>query len=240
MARLHMHLEAAEEPCGYLQGLQATMEYKLMTDVNPEELELLLEHGWRRFGATYFRPVCASCRECVSLRVPVARFAPSKSQRRALRSCSGLRVNVRAPVADEERFALYLAWHRMREETRGWKTSCETLENYAETFCFPHPCAREFDYFDGERLVGVGFVDETPRAASSVYFFYDPEWSGRSLGSASVLFEVAWAGDRGRDHLYLGYRVQGCASTAYKARYRPHELLHGSVPLDMPACWEPG
>ena len=28
-------------------------------------------------------------------------------------------------------------------------------------------------------------------------------------------------------HVYLGYRIMGCASMRYKAGYRPHELLQG-------------
>jgi arginine-tRNA-protein transferase len=144
-------------------------------------------------------------------------------------------VEIRSPVADEERLELYLAWHRMREATRGWETVCESMESYAQTFCLPHPCARELDYYEGDRLVGVGLVDETPAALSSVYFYYHPDWRDRSLGTASVLFELAHAADRGRSHLYLGYRVQACISTAYKAAFRPHELLEGRpVAEDMP------
>src|SRR5258706_15988554 len=110
MARLHLHLSAHEEQCNYLEGLVATTEYRVMTRVSPEEQEALLERGWRRFGAQYFRPVCGACAECVSLRVPVATFLPSKTQRRAWRKCQHLRVTVRSPVVDEKRLLLYPEW----------------------------------------------------------------------------------------------------------------------------------
>jgi arginine-tRNA-protein transferase len=237
MARLHLHLSAHEEECNYLDGLRATTEYRVMTHVTPEEQEALLERGWRRFGAQYFRPVCGGCMACVSLRIPVATFQPTKSQRRAWRKCANLRVTVRTPIADEERLALYRAWHAQREQTRGWPASPMDLEEFGRVFCLPHEGAREFDYYDGERLVAVGFVDETPRAVSSIYFFYHPDAAELSLGVASVLFEIEWARTRHRPHMYLGYRIAGCPSTAYKSHYGPHELLEGRPELGEPASW---
>lgn len=239
MARLHLHLSAHEEQCNYLEGLTATTEYRVMTRVTPEEQEALLERGWRRFGAQYFRPVCGACQECVSLRIPVATFETSKSQRRAWKKCGHLRVTVRTPFADDERLALYHAWHREREGSRGWAASPMDLEEYARVFCMTHEGAREFDYYDGERLVAVGFVDETPHALSSIYFFYHPDASALSLGVASVLFEVEWARAHGLAHVYLGYRIAGCPSTAYKSQYTPHELLVGRPELDQPPIWRP-
>ena len=240
MAELHLHLPAESEPCAYLPGLVAETEYRFMTEVSPVEMQHLLERGWRRFGAAYFRPVCTLCMECVSLRIPVAAFAPNKSQRRAWRKCADLRVATRTPVADEERLALYRAWHAMRERTRGWQANDLDLEQYHRAYCVPHGCARELDYYLGNRLVAVGLVDETPNAVSSVYFYYHPDVAHLSLGVASVLFEVEWARQRGRAHVYLGYRIAGCPSTAYKSQFGPHELLRERPGIGEPAVWARG
>jgi len=240
MAELHLHLPAEAEPCAYLPGLTATTEYRFMTDVTPEEMQHLLERGWRRFGAAYFRPVCGKCLECVSLRIPVAGFRATKSQRRALRKCAHLRVSVRSPVADEERLSIYRAWHAMREKTRGWTPNDLDLDQYHRAYCIPHECAREMDYYVGDRLVAVGLVDETPRGASSVYFYYHPDVRELSLGVASILFELDWARARGKPHLYLGYRISGCPSTAYKSQFGPHELLIQRPGFGDPAVWESG
>lgn len=239
MLTVHLHVPAAPEPCGYLPGREAATEYRLMTGVTREHLEFLIERGWRRFGVSYFRPVCAGCFECVSLRIPIAGFSPSKSQRRALRKCAHLRVECRDPVADEERLTLHERWYAMREDTRNWTRSRSTLEEFAATFCVPHPSARELDYYDGDRLIAVGFVDETPNALSSVYFFYDPDYRHLSLGIASVLFEMNFARDRGCSHLYLGYRVAECPSSSYKARFGPHELLVGRPEISERPVWRP-
>ena len=237
MAIQHQHLAGLDEPCAYLDGLTASIEHRLLSGVSPAEQELFLEFGWRHFGPDYFRPVCAACRECVSIRVPVATFRPSKSQRRALKKCADLRVKMGPPTADATRLDLYKAWHAMREETRGWQPSTTTMQDYAASFCRPHACARELAYYDGDRLVAVGIVDVTPNAMSSTYFYYHPDCSARGIGVASVLFELAWARQLGISHLYLGYCVRGCPSTAYKARYAPHEVLIGRPEFSERAVW---
>ena len=239
MARVHLHLPGEVEPCGYLADRTATTDYRVMTDVAPLELEWMIERGWRRFGNLYFRPVCPACTECVSLRIPVATFQPSKSQRRAWKRCAHLRIEVRTPVADEERLALYTAWHSMRETTRGWKDTATDMEQYTRTFVVAHPCAREFDYYEGERLIGIGFVDETARAVSSVYFFYHPDVRRLGLGIASILFEIEWARKHGREFVYLGYRVRDCGSTSYKSQFAPHDLLVDRPEFSEPAQWQP-
>src|SRR4030095_2035873 len=174
MATLHLHLPEEREPCGYLADREATMEYRVMTEVTAGELEWMLVRGWRRFGHLYFRPACPSCAECVSLRIPVDQFTPTKSQRRARRRCNHLRVVTRQPIVDDQALNLYHAWHEMRESTRGWRVSRIGMEEYTRTFAEPHPCAREMDYYDGDRLIGGGLIDATHAALRSISFFLSP------------------------------------------------------------------
>ena len=235
-------------PCAYLPGERASLEVRVMLDVTELEVDALLEKGWRRFGPIYFRPACSSCAECVSLRVLAARFAPSKSQRRAARACSRLRRVVGAPRLDDARLALYAKWHAGRERARGWESNEQSRERYSLEFAFPHPCAREAAFYDDDalaadgsrgRLVGLGLFDATPRALSAAFFFHDPDYGRLSLGTANVLSLIDDARTGGRPYVYLGYRVDGCASLAYKAAFRPHELLRGRpASLDDSVDWE--
>ncbi|MGA9519831.1 MAG: arginyltransferase, partial [Myxococcaceae bacterium] len=48
--------------------------------------------------------------------------------------------------------------------------------------------------------------------------------------------EVARA--QGIPHLYLGYRVIGCASLRYKDAFQPHELLEGRPAFDEEPIWQ--
>ena len=212
----------------------------LMTGVSPAELEKLLERGWRRFGPVYFRPVCAGCDECISVRVPVADFSPSVNLKRVRRRAAHLRVQVASPTMDAQRLALYRRWHRNREAERGWRPDGIGAESYAMQFCFPHPAAREFAYYEDERLVAVGIADETPQALSAVYCYHDPGRSQLSLGTWNVLYAIDYARSRGLRHVYLGYCVEGCASLNYKGRFRPQERLRGRVEGGEAPQWERG
>jgi arginyl-tRNA--protein-N-Asp/Glu arginylyltransferase len=228
-----------EEPrqCDYLGAQRAALEYKVMTGVDPEELEALLLHGWRRLGPFYFRPACAGCLECVSLRIPVATFTPTASQKRARRRAARFELRIRAPRVDRSRLELYARWHAAREGRRGWLPAALGPEEYALQFAYPHPAVREVTWHDGERLVAVGLSDVTPRAWSAIYFFYDPEIARLSPGVANVMLSVELARQRGIPHVYLGYRVLGCASMRYKATFRPHELLVGRPGADEAPRW---
>lgn len=242
MARLLHQVVEPPHPCPYLAGREAQLDIRVQVEVTPGELDAMLERGWRRFGPMYFRPACASCGECVTLRIDPDAFAPTKSQRRAAKNAAHLRRVVGRPVIDEERLALYQRWHAQREATRGWDPSPMDAERYGFDFAFPHPSVREVAFRDptDDRLVGVGVCDETPRALSAVYFFWDPERAPASLGVAHVVNLVADARAKGLRWVYLGYRVEGCASLVYKARYRPHELLEGRPDPSEEPVWRRG
>ncbi|GAC1518375.1 MAG: arginyltransferase [Polyangiales bacterium] len=224
-----------------MDARDAQLEIRVMDDVTVHELDALLSRGWRRFGPVYFRPACVGCGECVTLRIDVAEFSPSKSQRRAAKNAARLRRVVSVPIVDDERLALYHRWHAQREVRRGWDPSEVDPERYATDFAFPHPAVREVafrDPDDDDRLVGLGIFDETKASLSAVYFFWDPERAPPSLGVANVVTLVSEARAKGLRYVYLGYRVLGCASLVYKARYVPHELLSGRPAFGETPVWQ--
>lgn len=224
-------------PCSYLPDATASLQYRVMTNVSPEELDRLLVRGWRRFGPYYFRPVCDPCGECISIRIPVEAFVPSTSQRRARRRCRGLRIEVGPPIVDRQRLALYERWHHGRESAREWEPAGLGAEEYYLQFAFPHPSVREVSWWDGDRLVAVGICDVTPSCWSAVYFFYDPTIERASPGIANVVLCTELAREAGIPHVYLGYRIEGCASMRYKSRFRPYETLVGRPEEDEEPRW---
>lgn len=240
MARFVQQLVEEPRACSYVAGLTASLEHRILFDVTPPELEAMLVRGWRRFGPDYFRPRCAACEGCVSTRVVVDAFRPTKSQRRAGRQCSSLSVEIGTPRVDQARLDLYRAWHGSREDARGWSPSDLDARAYFTQFAFPHPAAREVsirDPEDGDRLVGIGLSDETRAAWSAIYFFSDPAYAARSLGVFNVLAQIAVARARGIPHVYLGFRISACPSMQYKARYHPQEVLVGRPDDDEEPRW---
>lgn len=244
MARVLESFVESDRRCVYLPVERARQDVRVMVDVSAEEYEELLVRGYRRFGPVYFRPACGDCAECVSLRIPTATFAPTKSQKRAAKACSRFRIEVARPEVDEERLALFARWHAAREDARGWDPSPTDRQSYFQSFAYPHPCAREIAFYDddaeeGRKLVAVGIADETPHAWSAVYFFYEPSYARLSLGVANVFLQVEIARARAIPYVYLGYRVRGCASLTYKSSYRPHELLVGRPDAHEEPIWLP-
>ncbi len=60
---------------------------------------------------------------------------------------------------------------------------------------------------------------------SAVYTFFDPDQPRRSLGTFAILSQLALCHRLGLPYLYLGYWVRDCAKMAYKADFRPLQLL---------------
>lgn len=243
VARLLQKFVEPPRTCSYLEERTAQLEMSVLIDVSTSELDSLLERGYRHFGPVYFRPMCASCHECVTLRIIAREFVPTRSQKRARRLASRFRREVGVPKVDPERLALYERWHSKRERDRGWGENPVDADRYALDFAFPQPTAREVRFFDDApgadgKLVGIGIVDETAHASSAVYFFYDPDLEHVSMGVAHVVMLVEEAQRKGLDYVYLGYRVRGCRSLEYKGRFGPHELLQGRPTFDQRPQWK--
>ncbi|MCG8457782.1 MAG: hypothetical protein MI919_16020, partial [Holophagales bacterium] len=96
-----------EHDCPYLPGLEARVRYRLIDRCEPVRYEAMLARGWRRFGHTFFRPECATCEECRSLRIDPATFEPSRSQRRTWKRNRDLQVLLRPASLSTEHLELY-------------------------------------------------------------------------------------------------------------------------------------
>lgn len=239
-SQLPAEVLGSEEDCVYLRGQAARMRYRYMPECPAETYGHLLERGWRRFGRVFFRPACRRCAECVSLRVDIEAFQPTRSMRRNLRRNRDLNLLIRRPTVTGSHLALYHRYHRDMESRRLWPPSNNTPEDYYQSFVEGYGSfGHEILFFDRARLVAVSLVDVLPGALSSVYSFYDPAERSRGLGVFSILTQIRWARQRSVPYLYLGFRVDGNASMRYKARYRPHEVLEGRPePVEEP-IWRP-
>jgi arginyl-tRNA--protein-N-Asp/Glu arginylyltransferase len=194
------------------------VRYFFASDVCAAELDLLLSTGWRKFGQYYFRPACPDCRECVPIRVPVAAFTSTKSQRRTMQRCAEISVRF-APLAYRDE--LYEVYSDHSLNRFGKETS---PDEFQQTFFEPSCPAMQSEYRHGNDVVGVGFIDISEKALSSVYFVFRPDASDLGLGTYSVIVEIAHARSIGLNYYYLGYYISGNRHMAYKARFRPHEI----------------
>lgn len=229
-----------EETCVYLPAQRARMRYRYIEGCPAPLYQQMLEQGWRRFGRMFFRPACALCQECRSLRVAVAEFQPSRSMRRNLRENRDLEVRVSRPAMSSEHLGLYRRYHRDMAQRRGWEDRGIDPLDYYRTFIEGYEgFGYELQVRLQRRLVAVALFDQVPEGLSAVYCFYDPRCRRRGLGVFAILQQVERARRLGLPWVYLGYFVAGNASMAYKARYRPHEMLDERRDGGIPR-WRPG
>ncbi|XP_052122954.1 arginyl-tRNA--protein transferase 1 isoform X2 [Frankliniella occidentalis] len=85
-------------------------------------------------------------------------------------------------------------------------------------------------YWLDEKLVAVGVIDILPRCVSSVYFYYDPDFSDLTLGTYGSLREVAFVRTLHSNApelkwYYMGFYIHSCPKMRYKAGLSPSMLL---------------
>lgn len=214
------------QSCPYLPGRVARMPlYRQLRRLTLDETDTRLFQSERRVGVCLYRTACPTCSACEGIRVPVAAFTPSRSQRRVARKWEGhARVEIGPPSLTDDKLALFNRHKRERDLATSEDAEMSGL-GYASWLVFTCTLTVEMRYYYDDALVGVGIVDLGRTAASSVYFYFDPDREDLSPGVFSVLQELELCRRTGRDHLYLGLYVEDCRRLSYKADYRPHERL---------------
>jgi leucyl-tRNA---protein transferase len=213
--------------CGYLHDRDWRLEYRIALELSAEEYAGWMLRGWRHFGRTLFRPRCQECDACRPIRIDVDRFQPDRSQRRSRKANEAdLRLEIADPEAGPEQLDLYRRYHAHQEQVKQWRPrQDENEEDYHHSFVDnPFP-TREWRYYLGETLVGVGYVDPLSIGPSAITFMHDPSHRNRSLGTWNVLALIDHARSLGQPHVYLGYYIAECPSMAYKARFTPNQIL---------------
>lgn len=219
------------QPCPYLPGRQ---ERKVFTELSgPHAAELndaLGRIGFRRSQSVAYRPSCAGCAACVSVRVLAGEFRANATQRKLMRRHAGVEISACRPWATDEQYQLLRRYLAARHPTGGMVGMDEM--DYADMVEQSPVNSVIVEYrAAGEnggqgKLIGACLTDRQADGLSMIYSFFDPDdaaWPG--LGNLIILDHIHRARDAGLDYVYLGYWVKGSARMAYKTRYRPIEVL---------------
>ena len=218
-------------PCPYLAGKTERKVFTELSGNNANELnDALGRIGFRRSQSVAYRPSCADCSACVSVRVCAAEFAPSSSQKRNLRRNGDLVATACKPWATEEQYALLRSYLASRHPDGGMADMDE--QDFADMVEQTPVDSYMIEYrepaADGGkgRLVGCCLTDRQGDGLSMIYSFYDPDHTARSgLGNFVILDHIRRAARAGLPYVYLGYWVHGSRSMQYKVRFRPLERL---------------
>ena len=243
----------APQPCPYLAGRS---ERKLFTALTGEQARAfnntLSKQGFRRSQNVLYRPACSECTACLSARIRVADFEPSRSHRRTLARNAGLHREANSPWATDEQFTLFRRYLERRHADGGMADmdAFEFAAMIEETpvrtrvieYTQKRPAAAHEKTRRGtvQELVAVCLTDVLDDGLSLVYSFYEPERERDSLGTYMILDHVALARQVGLPYVYLGYWVPGSPKMAYKSRFSALEIYRDGawVELGDPAQYE--
>ena len=212
-------------PCPYLPG---RTERKIVTELSGTEAEALHERlsraGFRRSHNIAYAPVCPGCQACVPIRVVSEDFTPDRTQRRILRANADLTVSEMPARATAEQFTLFQRYQKNRHADGDM--AAMGYYDYRAMIEDTPISTGILEFRDAQdRLLGACLTDWLADGLSAVYSFFDTDQEKRSLGTFAVLWLIGRARSLGLPYVYLGYWVPESRKMAYKARFRPSEIL---------------
>lgn len=219
-------------PCPYLPDRQ---ERKIFTELSGQHAgelnDALGRIGFRRSQAVAYRPSCAGCTACVSVRVVAEEFRPNATQRKLLRRHADLEITACKPWATEEQYALLHRYLGARHPGGGMAQMDES--DYADMVEQSPVSTYVIEYREPSpapgirgRLVGACITDQQVDGLSMIYSFFLPDDDSRpGLGTYIIIDHILRARAAGLPYVYLGYWVKGSARMQYKTRFRPLEAL---------------
>ncbi len=206
------------------------MERKLFTALqgdNAQKLnDSLSRQGFRRSQNVLYRPSCTECSACLSARIDVARFTPTRSQKRVQRRNQHLSRGSSSPWASDDQYALFREYLDARHADGGM-ADMDVFE-FASMIEETPVRSRIIEYtddFDGT-LSAVSLTDVIEDGVSMVYSFFNPDLEKDSPGTFMILDHIAIARELGLPYVYLGYWVPGSQKMGYKARFSGLEVYY--------------
>jgi len=201
--------------------------------IEPAKLDLLLADAWRHFGTHFFRYNIGflerEIRLVIPLRIRLSEFLPSKSQRRILRENSDLYVVCEPLDVDDAAEQLF-----NRHKQRFAHNVPTSILNFVSPNAGASPCdTKQICIYKDNELIAASYFDVGYGSTSGIYAMFEPSAAARSLGIFTMLKEIEFSIETGKDFYYQGYAYEGESFYDYKKRFR------GSEAFDWHGTWLP-
>lgn len=233
--------------------------------ISPEKYLQLLNCGWRRSGKFFYLPLNEkTCCPSLTIRTNCNEFELNrKSHKKIIKRIAhlvGIQQAIKADFietfstilqAGQQNGKLNIKTESSKFDVESWKLYKKyqiaihkdspdslTERGYKRFLCdSPLPTSNTIHqkYFINGQFVAVGVIDLLPECLSSVYFFYDPEYSHFSLGIFSALYEMYHARSIFNiPYYYMGYYIRNCPKMIYKSQFEPCFLLNREIQQWIP------
>lgn len=184
--------------------------------------EFLLSSGWDRIGTHFFHKRYdtfnifddwASQTQLMPLRYRLdSDFKFSKSQRLIQKHNADLRCVYRPSNISDEKLILFDQWYLERFKRYS------TIFTWISGSDLPFP-THEVCLYKHDKLVGCSFFDITPNFQYSTLAFYDPNELKRSLGTYTLMCEIAHGLKHKKQYHYPGHAYYDNPMYEYKKKF---------------------
>lgn len=232
IAKLAPYFVENPAECPYGLDCLAVYHQAAFGSLPPAMLDEFLAAGYRRNGNTIYGMHCPDCTACVPIRLEPETFRPSRNMRRVWERNQDLAISVGPLEVTPEKLQLLELFLNRRYPGRG----STALDYYRGFFLNSLAPSMEISFRLSGKLLGVSIVDLAECSLNAVYFYFDPAFEKRSLGTFNILYLTELARREHFAYLYLGYWLETVAAMAYKARFRPHFLLQKGKWLQNSEC----
>jgi len=200
-------------------------DYVPMQSLHTMVFDRFCEDGWCYWADMLFRRNYWEWRDqpcrVIILRIDLKKFSLSKSQRKCLRRNEDLTVQRRAIHITPTHEGLFA-----RHAQRFAHNRPMSIYGFFSFFSSIMPClGMQFDTYQGSQLLATSYFHVGRKSVAGNYCIYEPGQEGRSLGTFTMLKEIEFAIESGRQYYYPGFVYDLPSEFDYKLNFNGLEYF---------------
>ena len=209
--------------CSYINSKKEQRLFVKLDKNKSLVFDKLMQNGFRRNFNHMYIPICQNCSSCISSRINVNNFVPSKSQKRNLKKNQSLKFVESRLEFKENRYELFKKYTKFKHGDGEMK---DMNRNEFNSFFYESPVKSSvYDLLDNEKIIGSIIFDKMSNGLSAVYSLYDPDYIKCGLGNYLILCSINKTKELNLNYLYLGYWIKESQKMNYKSNFNALEIF---------------